>query len=193
MRGDDLDLVRKAIKGSERAFRKLVEKYSALVYAAARSVLGNRDQVEDTVQEAFIKIYRGLPGFEGRSKLSTWIYRIARNEALNARARIRDDTMPIDDFFELGTIEESPDEIYRRERSAREMRNLVQGLEAHYREVIELRYLAEKSYNEIAELMDIPVGTVKTYIHRAKLSLRERVTRPARREDAEEKDNDELR
>lgn len=179
MRGEeDRVLVERTVDGDEKAFRRIVGKYTGIVYSAVRAVIGNRGDIDDIVQEIFIKVYRGLPGFRGSSRLSTWIYRIARNEALNARARMRTDHLPIEDIREMPGGFERPDAMYARSRVISDIRRLVAGLDEKYREVIELRYMAERSYVEIAEIMDIPVGTVKTYIHRARARLREMIDRP---------------
>ncbi len=173
MKGDqENDLVEKSLRGSERAFRQIVEDNSAVVFAAVRSVLGNSDDIEDIVQEIFIKIFRGLPGFRGGSRLSTWIYRIARNEAINSKAKRNVETVPFDTVDLTGPKDERPDRILSRREKNNRLRELVSRLDQRYREVIELRYLAERSYSEISEIMGIPVGSVKTYIHRARKELK---------------------
>jgi RNA polymerase sigma-70 factor (ECF subfamily) len=138
--------------------------------------MGNTTEVEDIVQEVFIKIYTGLRTFRGDSKLSTWIYRIARNESLNAAARLKGNHRPLDEVEPIASSNGNPEEILGGKRSRELIMDLVSRLEEHYRVVIELRYLGEKSYAEIAEIMEIPVGTVKTYIHRAKISLKKMMT-----------------
>lgn len=173
MRGDnDLELVRESILGSEKAFRRIIEMHQPVVYSVVRGILGNRAEVDDTVQEIFIKIYRGLPSFRGDSRLSTWIYRIARNESLNAYSRTRHDPQPIEEMEHLASADGNPDEVYGKREIRERLENLLSRLEEHYRVVLELRYMGEKSYMEIAKIMDIPVGTVKTYIYRAKASLK---------------------
>lgn len=168
----DAALVTKSIDGNERAFRRLVERYNSIVYSVVRGILGNRNDVEDAVQEVFIKIYRGLPSYRGDAKLSTWIYRIARNHALNVRARPCHPQYPIEDAYGVAASGAGPDETFRRAEMRRDVEELLARLEERYRIALELRYMADKSYTEIAEIMDLPVGTVKTYIHRGKLSLK---------------------
>jgi hypothetical protein len=80
----DAGLVAKSLQGNEKAFRQLVERYQPMAFSVVRGVLGDRDDAEDVLQNVFIKVFRGLRGFRGDAKLSTWIYRIARNEAVNA-------------------------------------------------------------------------------------------------------------
>jgi RNA polymerase sigma-70 factor (ECF subfamily) len=174
--GDENELVRRILGGSEKDFRKLVERYQGIVYAVVLGTAANGAEVEDIVQEEFMKIYTGLRGFRGESKLSTWIYRIAKNESLNAAARRKADHRPIEEIEPIASSAGNPEETLGEKRSRETTRRLISRLEERYRIAIELRYMAEKSYTEIAEIMGIPVGTVKTYIHRAKISLKRMLT-----------------
>ena len=179
--GDDHDLVQSILHGSERSFRQLVGRYQGIVYSVVLGIVGNRIEVEDIVQEVFIKIYTGLRTFRGESKLSTWIYRIARNESINALARLKGDYRPLDEAEPLVSSLGNPEELLGGKQSRDLIRSLIARLEEHYRVVIELRYLGEKSYAEIAEIMEIPVGTVKTYIHRAKTELKKMLIAESKR------------
>lgn len=173
MRGDnDHDLLEKAKSGDERAFGKIVEKYTGVVYAAVRSVLGNRSDIDDAVQEAFIRVYRGLPSYSGRSSLSTWIWSVARNNAINIRAKERDDVIPLDKTAEIPSNRPGPEAELARRSAVEDIEYLLSRLEGDYRQVIELRYLAGKKYHEIAEILDMPEGTVKTLIHRARKKMK---------------------
>jgi len=169
---DDSRVVDEARAGSEKAFRKIVERYHGMAYAVVRGVLRDSSDVEDVMQEVFIKVYRGLGGFRGEAKLSSWIYQIARNEALN-RGRKKDlPGTPLDDV-RLETPEETrPDAQYRRKIEREYLEMCLSELEEDFRTVLELRYMAEMSYAEIGETMGLPIGTVKTYIHRAKIELK---------------------
>jgi len=172
----DSELVRKAIGGDERAFARIVGDHHGMVFSVVRAILGNRDDVEDTVQDIFIKVYRNLARFRGESKLSTWIYRIAHNESINAVKRVRNDHGPLDEAFGLGTDRGNPDRAHRIRKMRETLEQLMLELDEQYRVVLELRYMGEKSYIEITEIMDIPIGTVKTYIHRAKAALKAGLT-----------------
>jgi RNA polymerase sigma-70 factor (ECF subfamily) len=169
----DRELVEKTLKGSEKAFREIVIRYNRIIYAAARSVLGGSDDLDDTVQDILIKIYRGLPGYKGKSLLSTWIYRIARNEALNKVGKRRAETVDIDQIYDLASKDESPETVYGRKLDAIRLEKCIGRLDRKYREIIELRYIADKSYSEISSILNLPIGTVKTNIHRARIMLRE--------------------
>ena len=170
------ELVAKALAGDERAFRKILESHYALIYSVVRGVVGQRGETDDIVQEVFIKIFRALGDFRGDSQLSTWIYRIARNESLNAIDRRKPQVIPIDECAELPATGESPEASYRRRIGRERLERLMERLDEKQRIAIELRYIGDKSYEEIAEIMDIPLGTVKTYIYRAKLSLKRMIT-----------------
>ncbi|MCK4550142.1 MAG: sigma-70 family RNA polymerase sigma factor, partial [Candidatus Krumholzibacteria bacterium] len=155
-----------------KAFGKIVEKHTGVVYAAVRSVLGSRGDIDDAVQEAFIRIYRGLPSFTGRSSLSTWIWSVARNNTINIRAKERDDVIPLDKTAEIASNRLGPEAEFARRSAAEDIEYLLSRLEGDYRQVIELRYLAGKKYHEIAEMLDMPEGTVKTLIHRARIKMK---------------------
>ena len=172
----DQKLVEKSLDGSERAFGILVKRYHALVFSVVRGIMGQRDEVEDVVQEVFIKIYRNLASYRGDAKLSTWIYRIARNEAINALSRSRPDLETLDESSGQVSSEKNPEECLDRKRSKRFVEELLAPLDEQHRIAIELRYMGEKSYTEIAEIMDIPIGTVKTYIYRAKAAMKKRLS-----------------
>ena len=174
----------RALGGDARAFRDLVGAHHATAYAVVRAILGARrfDDVDDVMQLVYLKAYQGLASFRGDAKFSTWLYQIARREALDVVSRKRVDSTPIDEIEIAARADASPDAVTD-ERDTREWMERAMGeLDESYRTAIELRYMAEKSYEEIAELMRLPVGTVKTYVHRGKLELKRILSRPAWRE-----------
>jgi RNA polymerase sigma-70 factor (ECF subfamily) len=173
LRGEtDHDLHEKAKSGDGKAFGRIVERHTGVVYAAVRSVLGGRSDIDDAVQEAFIRIYQGLPSFSGRSSLSTWIWSVARNHAINIRAKERDDVISLDKTAEIASNKLGPETEFARRTAAEDIDWLLSMLDVNYRQVIELRYLAGKKYKEIAEMLDLPEGTVKTLIHRARIKMK---------------------
>jgi len=168
----DARLVQEARAGSEKAFRRIVERYHGMAYAVVRGVLRDSPDVEDVMQEVFIKVYRGLGGFRGEAKLSSWIYQIARNEALNRTRKPNFPEAPIDDAV-IETPEESrPDAQFGRKIEREYLERCLGELDEDFRVVLELRYMGEMSYAEIGKTMGLPIGTVKTYIHRAKIELK---------------------
>jgi RNA polymerase sigma-70 factor (ECF subfamily) len=175
------DLVREALAGNESAFRRILETHYPLIYSVVHGMARERGETEDIVQEVFIKIFRALHGFRGEAQLSTWIYRIARNEAINALERRRPVSVPLEDCEDLAADTDDPEASHARTARRDEIERLMDRLDEKQRLALELRYSAEKSYEEIAEIMDIPLGTVKTHIYRAKHSLRRMMQRSGAR------------
>lgn len=169
---EEYELISNVLRGNQKAFREIVERYHSMAYAAVRAVMGERDEIEDVLQGVFIKVYQGLNRFRGDAKLSTWIYRIARNEAINHVARVVPETVPVDSIETEAAASENPERKYRKRRLRAQLEAGLSRLESDQRMAIELRYLGERSYQEIAEIMDIPLGTVKTHIFRGKVALR---------------------
>ena len=136
-------------------------------------MLGNRAVAEETAQDVFVRVWRSLPGFRGESSLSTWIYSIARNTCLTAlhkSAEARTESLEIPGVRRAA--ESIRSDAVRPDRTPDLMR-LVAALPEHYRQVVLLFYMQEKSYEEVAAMLDLPLGTVKTYLHRARLQLSE--------------------
>ena len=182
--GHDIELVEKTLEGDGRAFGRLVRKHHDLVYSVVRGVMGGREDAEDVVQEIFIKIYRNLGGYRGDARLSTWIYRIARNEAINAVRRRRPETEPLDESNGHASRERGPEERLEGKLSKQLVEELLETLDEQHRTAIELRYMGDKTYVEIAEIMDIPIGTVKTYIYRAKAAMKNSLAARRSREES---------
>jgi RNA polymerase sigma-70 factor (ECF subfamily) len=174
----DAKLIAGALSGSEKAFRSLVERYHPTVFAVVRSVIGDSDDVDDVVQEVFIKVYRGLAKYRGDAKFSTWVYRIARNESINAARKRVISGQSIEDTVIEAPSTSRPDEQLSRKAEQARLEGYLARLDEKYRTVLELRYLGERSYAEISEVLDLPIGTVKSYIHRAKIELKRLMTRP---------------
>ncbi len=180
----DRELVARAIRGDGRAFRDLVATHHATAYAVVRAILGPRhfDDIDDVMQLVYLKAYQGLGGFRGDAKFSTWLYQIARREALDVVSKRRVDTTPIDEIEIVARADDSTDRATHDRDTREAIERAMSELDESYRTAIELRYMAEKSYDEIAELMGVPAGTAKTYVHRGKLELKRILSRPAWRE-----------
>jgi len=172
----DRSLIEKAIAGDERSFAKILEEHYRLIYSVVHGIVGPGGDTEDVVQDVFVKIFRALPDFRGEARLSTWIYRVARNEALNALEKRRPVLVPLDDCEELADSDEDPAAGHRRSVTRERLERLMGRLDEPQRVALDLRYMGEKSYEEIADIMGIPLGTVKTYIYRGKLSLKRMIT-----------------
>ena len=176
---EDSELVARALRNDERAFRDLIQRHHAMAYAAVRAVLGDRDEVQDVMQMVYLKAYQGLPGFRGDARFSTWLYQIARREALDVSSKRRLETVDVETVDIPAGAHQAPDAVTH-ERSERAwIASALSELDETYRTAIELRYMAEKSYEEMAEIMGVPVGTVKTYVHRGKAEMKKILSRPA--------------
>lgn len=173
---DDV-LVKKAIGGNENAYAKLVDKYERALYFHILKMIKNREQVEDLVQETFVKAFDNLNTYSTNFAFSTWLYRIATNHTIDYLRKKKLKTLSIDEPMKTkdGEMEmQLPDEsastdrnIIRKQRQ-KIVRNAISDLPEKYRKVIELRHMEEKSYQEIADVLDLPLGTVKAHIFRAR-------------------------
>jgi RNA polymerase sigma-70 factor, ECF subfamily len=179
----DEELIARVLAGDEYAYGTLVERYRDYVYTIAVRIVGGDEDAEDVAQEAFVRAYRALPRFRGDSKFSSWLYRIATNRALThlKRRKRRAVTVDIDagphveaHALDDGSAEErSPEARIRGEEFSRAVREAVAELPEQYRVVVTLFYLEERSYKEVAATLGIPMGTLKTHLHRARALLRE--------------------
>jgi len=157
----DLPLVRRFLAGEERAFDELVGRHQSFVYHTCLHMLGNPSDAEDAAQDVFVAVYKALPRFGKRSKVSTWIYRITVNQCISRRRRPCPETQAEIEPAEQG---ERIEEIEKR----RNVRRLLQRLAPHYRAVLVLKYYRELSYDETAQVLGWSPEKVKCYLHRAR-------------------------
>ena len=145
------------------AFETLLATYQDKVFRLCYSMLGDRAQADDAAQESFLRVWKSLDRYRGESALGTWIYSITRNVCLTAIAkRAARRSAPIEDA-ERATPQTPPRE--------RDMLRLVKQLPENYRQVVMLFYMEEHSYEEVARMLALPVGTVKTHLYRARQQL----------------------
>ncbi len=165
-------LVERCKSGDDAAFRELVDRYRNLVFGLIARTVSNRALAEDLAQEVFLRVYRGLPYFRGEARLSTWIYRIVVNVCVHEQ-RGAGVTVSLDDDAGAETTAASTTD---RQFGDIEMRDRVEKaiarLPANYRLLIASHYLEGIRYEDLAEIFDLPLGTVKTQLHRAKQQLR---------------------
>ena len=182
---DDLRLVRLAKGGDEAAFAELMERHQDRVFQHAVRLLGNNQDAEEVLQDTFVRVFRNLDRFEERSRFSTWIYRIATNEALmRLRKRGRRKEVPLDDG-EPGAAEAS-EAVREFARSAvdhvmdREIRDVlsraIAELPEEYRVVFVLRDVDDLTNAEVAEILGLSIPAVKSRLHRSRLFLRDRIS-----------------
>jgi RNA polymerase sigma-70 factor, ECF subfamily len=166
-------LVRRAQRGERFAFEKLVERHEQRLYTLAARVLGSRDEAADAVQDALVRAWLALPKFRGDARFSTWLYRITVNAAHDVRTKRREPP-----------VEEPPDLVDPRDRFAEQelssaLQRALNDLDESYRVAVVLYDVLGCSYAEIAELTEVPEGTVKSRIFRGRSELAERLGTPA--------------
>ncbi len=175
----DSQVVQQFLDGDERAFTELVRRYQTRLLNFVTRMIGDREQAEDVVQEAFVRVFRHIHRFDQSRKFSTWVYTIAGNLARNElRHRSRN---PMVSFTTLTQSWEGdqvdvewedpktrPDDLYRKRFLREKVEEAVERLPANHRAVFVLRELEGKTYEEIAEIMDCSMGTVKSRLNRAR-------------------------
>jgi RNA polymerase sigma-70 factor (ECF subfamily) len=160
----------------EEEFERIVREYQDKVFRLAFSMMGDRAAAEEAAQEALVRVWKGLPGFRAESSLSTWIYSITRNACLTALGRGRLRTASLDDPAQRREVERRATAGWFAAASP-DASALLDRLPSKYRQVVTLFYMQEKSYDEVASMLGLPVGTVKTYLFRARKSLAEDLSR----------------
>jgi RNA polymerase sigma-70 factor (ECF subfamily) len=171
--GTEYELIARCRQGDETAFRELVDQYKGLVFALIARSTPNRARAEELAQDVFLKVHRGLPYFRGESRLSTWIYRIVINALSQERPELATtslDETGEDDRPALQPGAEDPafGDLVLKDR----LQKAIEQLPVRYQVLINGHYLKGMQYDELAAALDMPMGTVKTHLHRAKRRLR---------------------
>ena len=186
----DATLVERIRGGDDAAFEELMQKYEGKVYRLALGMMKNREDALEAVQDAFLSVYQKIGTFKGESTFSTWLYRVALNATyMRLRSRARHEKVEsldtLDDHFD-GTgdpwatagdwSERADDVVFRKEISA-VVKEAVAALPEEYRAIFTLRDLEGLSNQEVAEVLGLTLAATKTRLHRARLFLRERLSR----------------
>lgn len=173
----DKELVASALDGDEAAYAALVDKYQNALFHHVRKIIRDKSEVDDLVQETFIKAFSALESYSTQYAFSTWLYKIATNHAIDFLRKKKLRTLSIDKPIKTkeGEMEvELPDTTYRPDRHIVEdqrktlIQEAIDALPPKYYRVIVLRHQQEKTYDEIARELDLPLGTVKAHIFRAR-------------------------
>ena len=188
---DEAPLVDRARSGDTAAFSELVNRYERKIFRLAKHITQNDEDAEDVLQETFLKAYSHLESFQGHSKFYTWIVRIAVNEALmKLRKRKSSRTVSLDEptdtgedtmVREIAVWEENPEQKYSRDELREILDKAVESLKPAFRTVFVLRDIEEMSTEETASALDISIPAVKSRLLRARLQLREKLTKFFRR------------
>ncbi len=174
---DEDELIQSALDGNSAAFEVLVTRYQDRLYTAMISVVGSADEAEDVVQEAFIQAYVKLSSFQRNSRFFTWLYRIAFNFALARRRRNRGH-LSLDETREATGGEpsaktETPDSRMSRSEDAALVHRALAELSEDHRSILVLREMEDMAYEEIADILGISIGTVRSRLSRARFALKQ--------------------
>lgn len=185
---EDYELVQRAVKGEERAYTQLMKRYEHSLYHLMLKMVNDREDANDLTIEAFGKAFAKLPNYVPRHAFSTWLFKIAINNCIDFVRKKKLRMLSIDDPLEPESAQDyttslragspNPEEQCIRRQRIILMRCLLGRLNERYRQMIELRFFEEKSYEEIAAQLDLPLGTVKAQLFRAKEMLYEMIQQP---------------
>ena len=188
MSQQEAGLVRRCLAGDEKAYRELVEMYQSRVFSLALRMLRRVEDAEDVVQETFIRMFRALDRYDPSRPFGAWLFSIASRLCIDQIRRRRLQPISLtqrdreDEEYEIEVVDPGlqPDETTARAEEEQRTRVLIDSLPPHYRIVVLLRHQQDLAYEEIAEALQLPLGTVKARIHRARALLRERLERENR-------------
>lgn len=169
---DELELIERCKANDTNAFEKLILTYETKIYNLCFYILKNKEDALDAAQEVCIKIYKSISKFKGDSKFSTWVYRITYNTCMDYVKKRKDD-IPYDDFINSESNEDNKiDEIIESRELKLEIRNCIMKMNEDFRTIVILRDIDGLSYQEIAGILSIEVGTVKSRLSRARETLK---------------------
>ena len=182
----DQDVVLRARSGQEAAYRELIRRYERPVFALLFRMVRDRELAEDLAQETFVKALNAIDSYRPEFKFSSWIFKIANNAAIDHLRRRELDTLSLDGSphaetpeamqataLQIGARQESPLDTVEAKELGGAIEAAIGSLRPEYRSCILLRHVEGRAYEEIAEILNLPLGTVKTYIHRARNELRQ--------------------
>lgn len=174
---DDQQLIRRTLDGQNEAFGQLIRKYQDRLYNGMVQILRNEPEAEDVVQDAFVLAFTKLDTFKGNSAFFTWLYRIAYNVAIT-RLRRRKPSVSIEGKDESGRLDfpdggPAPEERMQQQEQATQLKKAMGRLSQEHRAILILREMDELDYDAISEVLDLPIGTVRSRLHRARGHLRE--------------------
>jgi len=186
VRLSDQEIVLLARAGRETAYRELIRRYERPIFALIFRMVRDRELAEDLSQETFIKALNAIESYRPEFKFSSWIFKIANNAAIDHLRRRELDTLSLDGSphaetpeamqataLQIGARQESPLDTVEAKELGGAIELAIARLRPEYRSCILLRHIEGRAYEEIAEILDLPLGTVKTYIHRARNELRQ--------------------
>ena len=173
---NDQLVVNQVVTGQRDLFRLLVRRHEKAVYGMGISFFRNPEDAFDFSQDVFLKAYRSLDGFKGRSRFSTWLYKIAYNTAINEVNRRKEyQSLSEEETEKLFKDYDNPERILLRNTAKEAVKEAVMELPERFRICVDLFFFYDRSYNEIENITGIPVNTIKSHVFRAKILLREKL------------------
>ena len=171
---EDKIIVNQILSGQKELFRLLIKRHERAVYGMGMSFFRNAEDAADFTQEVFLKVYQNLSGFEGRSRFSTWIYKIAYNTAINNATRRKEYHSLAED--EIVIESDNPERILLKNLARDAVLEAIKELPERFRACVDLFFFYDQSYNEIEDITGYPVNTIKSHVFRAKKILREKLS-----------------
>lgn len=177
---EDVEAVKAVLEGNSLAFSHFERKYKGIIKALIQRMIQDADDVEDLLQETFIKVYKALPGYKDGYSFSSWLYRIASNSCIDFLRKRRFNVISIDQpigdedgdsGYEISDDSYLPDINVLNEERKKALFEAIEKLPDNYRKIIEMRHIQELDYNQISEQLEIPLGTVKAHLFRARKKL----------------------
>ena len=166
-------LIQRIAEGSREAFEQLYRAWQTRLFRYLLRMVGDSGAAEELTNDTMVAAWKAAPGFKGQSKVSTWLFAIARNKALNSLRRRQPETVEVEEAMAVAASSGGQEQSVSRNRLHTTMKDALQQLSPEHREVMELTFYQELSYQEIAEIMQCPVNTVKTRMFYAKKKLQE--------------------
>ena len=172
----DYKIVLKALEGDQKSYAKLLNRYKSPIFFMLLKMLNNSDDAEDLTLEAFGKAFKNLQKYSPEYAFSTWLFKIATNNCIDFLRKKRTKFVSLEKFDENGEAYEypiedkglTPEEAFIKNQKAETLRTILKTLKPRYKEIIELRYFKEYSYIEIADTLNLPIGTIKAQLFRSK-------------------------
>jgi RNA polymerase sigma-70 factor (ECF subfamily) len=175
-----------AAEGSERAVRELLDRYQRPIFSLVYRLVRDRMAAEDLAQEAFVRAFTAMDSYDPSRRFSSWIFKIAHNHAIDHLRKRRVETVSLDGApdatgaqeqertrIRLADTGEMPDEFVENRELASQLETAIGALRPEYQTVVLMRHVEGYPYQEIADVMELPLGTVKTYLHRARAELKD--------------------
>jgi RNA polymerase sigma-70 factor, ECF subfamily len=181
---DETEIIRRCLAGDERAHRELMARFERPVFSVALRMVHQREDAEDITQETFVRMFRALPRYDQTRPFSAWLFTIASRLAIDHLRKKRVPVQPLvrrdpggggDETIDVPDLGPGPDTQTQHGEEERRVQDLIDALPPHYRIVVVMRHQQDLSYEEIADALGLPLGTVKARIHRARALLAQRI------------------